>query len=139
MKPESQFRSKLSALLSGQGAHPQPIETLTANGVPDLEFCWHSQTAWIELKIARPAVHLRPQQFIWSVNRRKAGGRVVLVAQFSVKGDTYMKLVPVPMDPREMEITQGDEPEYIVPHLGAPIYAIDAKGTQDLICDIFHN
>lgn len=76
---------KFRAALGGK-AHLQRIESFTAAGIPDVEYCCDGESGWIELKYGKmPAKGgtavfksqrgLAPAQVEWLVCRRRNGGR----------------------------------------------------------------
>lgn len=76
---------KFRAALGGK-AHLQRIESFTAAGIPDVEYCCDGESGWIELKYGKiPAKGgtavfksqrgLTPEQIEWLLCRRCNGGR----------------------------------------------------------------
>lgn len=132
---ESIFRSRLAAHMRKHGAHVQTIETSTGNGVPDLELCWRGQTGWCELKVmdwGKPLT-IRPAQWVWYNNRRKAGGRIALLA-FKEDGRKLIRGI-VPENLSELESSGGEEPVYYIPTLAAPYYCWTKHGVLTFMKD----
>ncbi|CAB4182473.1 hypothetical protein UFOVP1090_15 [uncultured Caudovirales phage] len=80
---EAKFSSWLMQnWLSGDGIHAQRIETSTASGVPDINFCVQGFEGWIETKVFTPSgkVLLRPYQRAWMHRRLIAKGEIFIVA-----------------------------------------------------------
>ena len=82
---ERRLWQKFRAAL-GSKAHLQRIESFTAAGIPDVEYCCDGQSGWIELKygkvptkggtvVFRSQRGLDPAQVEWLVCRRNHGGR----------------------------------------------------------------
>lgn len=65
--------------------HYQPIESSSAPGIPDVNFCLNGGDHWVELKIVLGKDKLRfqkplsPYQWNWLLSRAKAGGSVWVV------------------------------------------------------------
>lgn len=61
-------------------AHWQRIENAVGVGAPDVNVCHKGKEAWLELKVDRGSVLIRPAQHAWSVRRVMQGGIVWLLA-----------------------------------------------------------
>lgn len=58
------------------------IETGTATGVPDVNYCFQRVEGWIELKKADAnVVDVRATQVAWIERRKRAGGRVFIMVR----------------------------------------------------------
>jgi hypothetical protein len=67
--------------------HWQSLESWsTGQGVPDVNYCYHSADGWIELKKTDGwTVNVSPHQVAWIERRLRAGGRVFILVRR--KGD----------------------------------------------------
>ena len=79
MTPEQSFHHWLKM---GNPADIQRIETSTASGIPDTNWCYNGQEVWVELKICSPkmGVLLRKEQYAWGMRRSNHDGKVFVLA-----------------------------------------------------------
>ena len=65
-----------------EGTHWQTIETSTGRGVPDVSACYEGWSVWLEFKVDwGSGILLRPEQRVWSIKRKEAGGHVIVLSQ----------------------------------------------------------
>lgn len=64
--------------------HWQSIETGgTGRGIPDANFCAEGVEGWVEYKMSRTrAIHLRPEQVAWLLQRERHGGRTFVAVRY---------------------------------------------------------
>lgn len=80
------------------------VESLTENGIPDINVCIMGMEAWIESKVAhRGIILLRKEQYAWGMRRHHAGGTVAILAL-----DEYENLIIGYRYPDLRPRTRGD-------------------------------
>lgn len=72
--------------------HWQRVEnSVGSNGVPDVNGCYKGSEFWLELKIDRGEILLRPSQFSWITNGTNHGRRIYLVSR--VEGEKEIRII----------------------------------------------
>lgn len=95
MARESALRQRVSGWLRNAGFFPQPVESDTTPGIPDLHYIKHGTSGWVELKHAKvlpkratTAVfgslnhNLSNEQVNWIDLYLRHGGRVWILAAY---------------------------------------------------------
>lgn len=91
MTPEQKFWELMRDHIPG---HANRIENTVANGIPDINYCYHGKETWLELK-AKPIIRkldmvgniieatscIRTTQYIWHRTRTLAGGKVLVLGR----------------------------------------------------------
>ena len=78
-KLKARLKKELSNLLPKGRFLFQLIETMTANGVPDVYFCYAGQSCWLETKCQSYAVSI--DQLNWASAHARAGGKAYVVTE----------------------------------------------------------
>lgn len=91
--------------------HLQRVENSIERGTPDVNACVDGSHVWIELKVEEGGmIKIRKEQGVWAFRRKRAGGRVVCIADMHngtiaawdmpcetrVINDTFQQIVQLP-------------------------------------------
>jgi hypothetical protein len=76
MTEEADVRDFIETIAEGYGWHVSHIESpITSPGIPDLCLSIGDHDLWIEIKVWRRGIHMRPPQRKWHRERAASGGR----------------------------------------------------------------
>lgn len=100
IETESEFRRFLMVEAEENSYHVSHIESgLTSAGIVDLNLHRKGQDLWLELKVWKDGIHMRPPQRRWHRLRAHAGGRSYVVclidgAMYVLPGEFAGTLTP---------------------------------------------
>ena len=90
MTNEQTFVQWLRGLFTERDEDWTRIESMTENGIPDINICKCGIDVWVEAKVRYPkGVLLRKEQYAWAVRRSECGGSIYCLA-WDIANDTVL-------------------------------------------------
>lgn len=78
---ETDVRDFIETVAEGYGWHVSHIESpITSPGIPDLILSKNNHDLWLEVKVWRRGINMRPPQRKWHRDRAASGGKTFVVA-----------------------------------------------------------